>query len=1308
MNTILRKSRAAMSLVEIIIVVVILGVVLGAVLMLLTRGTTEYHFSRRQNELDIAGRQALNAMANSIIWAGYMPGGGWGDDDWHPVVEADTSYFEFYADYEADQSLDSTDYRGVQLLNTGHVEIVDGYGDRVLLAGESISKLEFTYLDESGGILGSYLSTEALRDQVRHIQIRIELTAEYGGDVYQTYMQTTISPRNLGLDHDINPNFFYDPEKGHIVFNIADTDSVASPTAHEDAMIYRLSYWGYTLTMLMDHQLETWDYTDVNLLVLRHMPTGQVHPNPTFYRNLNVPIITMNGMEAAQTFLMGSSFGTMSATDMDIIEPGHEVHDHLSTPFTMYEQPSGHSYLEMDPVAYPEVFFLTQIGGTTDIAGLCVLNDTSHTTRRILYSPWEAIEYTESGGWVFFRNVIDWGVYWPDSLPGTPMTELEDFEGPEPATISMNIFDDPMNPALEWDTTAIWREDFQALKDDGVWEFAPGGSEGRCEVIADGTEKFLRMDRDPYGAGLRNIAVWTTDMTGYDAYTDNIILRMDTQKGWWEGAPDSMDGVFFRNVGYTEDTLYTFDFEGMRAHGDIEFWGDLYGQYAIHSPAGWSGDGDFVTFDTRVSGQNARNRLMLEVATTGFSSGADVTVDYRFHDHMDESHTTSDSADFVGWNASGRIDDAFTLVEYLDPGAYNDFEWHDRSVTFTPSVLPDPLYILFGQYGNQTASSFALDDGISLDNIRVSIAGNDSSYSKICDPSLGSGWEHVVADLDAAAVANGVSFGSDFELVFSQYGFGYWEGYGRAWDNIEICTVDQVLTIPGWEHGSLVASQGWTGVDDWSVEDIASGADYCWGLRDTFGDRYSDSTYCYLESPLMTIPSAANSVELTFRHSYMTGGAEEGGWVQISIDGTTWTDVSLLPYDGAAGTLHPSPGTMIFYGSSGGWRTETVDLAAYAGQSIQIRFVFGADMDYTGGDWQIDDVTLVAEVDAWEITSIEFEATTYSGPSWNWTFRDVDIWMGASSDSSFTGGGEWDKSTMTLVKADYSFSVFSPDWWTISLDTPFLLPDGLNLQIKIEKEDTLISDPNYNRWGCVYTPDYQCRRVSDNLADPTYLNANNYLPVLLLNTTTGQIGISGSTDNRSDQPMNSFYYYSDFEGIYTPTNLGLVGNLDWTHGGNNDDWQFGEPLFVPNIDPALTSFNGNTIAGTDLAMDGYYYNDEFSWLISPAYVFPDTLPSEVTLRIDRCVRMAPGDEGLVFVGFSDDTNPPTAPTEWMLIRSYPENQSSWDTEDIDMTTEFIDGGAFNPNYYFLRFVLVSNLTNARGGWNLDNIQVFGD
>ncbi|MBD3278631.1 MAG: prepilin-type N-terminal cleavage/methylation domain-containing protein, partial [Candidatus Aegiribacteria sp.] len=276
------RSRRGMSLVEIMIVVVVLGVILGAVVLLLTKGTEEFHFSRRQNELDIAGREALDTMTQSIIWAGYMPQGGWSDEDWHPVVTAEDTLFQFYADWPDYKLLTPSDYRRLRLNNEGRIEIQNGDGDVITEAGHHITSLDFNYLDAGGNDLATPLDS-VTRDQVRHIQIQIQLAEEYAGEVYQTMMNTTVSPRNLGINHDINPGFYPpDPAEGRIVFNV-DADSAGvgiQPDSAQQLMINRLSYWGYTLTIVTDNMILTQDYSDINLLVLRYMESGR-HGGPT-------------------------------------------------------------------------------------------------------------------------------------------------------------------------------------------------------------------------------------------------------------------------------------------------------------------------------------------------------------------------------------------------------------------------------------------------------------------------------------------------------------------------------------------------------------------------------------------------------------------------------------------------------------------------------------------------------------------------------------------------------------------------------------------------------------------------------------------------------------------------------------------------------------------------------------------------------------------------------------------------------------------------------------------------------------------
>ncbi len=1306
----LTRSRKGMTLVEIMIVVVVLGVILGAVFLLLTRGTTEFHYARRQNELDIAGRQALDAMTSSIIWAGYMPLGGWEDEDWHPVVTAQESIFVFYADWEPFRTLEPTDYRTIRLNSDGRIEISDGNSLVLTEAGHHITDLRYNYLGAGGNDLGSSLDSIVQRDMVRHIQIEIELTEEYADLVYQTVMKTTVSPRNLGINHDINPGFYPpDPPEGHIVFNV-DSDTIGilpTPNIDQQLMINRLSYWGYTLTIVSDAMLDTLDYSDKNLLVLRHMSSGR-HDDPgvlTLLDTLHVPIITLNAEEAALTFNMGSTFGVLMQDSMrkEIID--HPVNYYLDTDFVMYTEDAEHSVLSDFTEAADTTDFVTGAGLTSTYSGASVIREENEPMRRIHYSPWVASKYTDIDGWRFFRNVIEWATYSPDSY-NLPLSTLEDFEGSEPTEYAIPIWEDPINPIISHDTTAIYSEDFETFPvGPSDWVLVEGGSFGRCAVIDESGEQFLRMDRFPAGISTRNLGLWSVDLSMYNENLDDLVFRVDTYKGELEGDPGADDGIFFLDANLFMDTVATIDFTG-KANEDLEFWGDLYGRYRIHDPAGWFGDAEFVTLDSRVPGEAARNRMMIEVSTDGHFSGEDVNVSYRFHDHNDASNPD----DFLGWNSSRNITGTYNLIELLDPAAYAEDVWTDRDASFTPPVMPNPIFILFGQYGNQTATDFTSSGGISLDNIVISIGQDDSTFMKIGDPSLNPGWQRVSIDLDEAAVSEGVPFSSDFGILLSQFGGGSWLNYGRSWDNVEICILEDQLSAAGWSHGELDSpSQGYTGIDDWSIEDLGAG-EYCWGLRDKELNAYSTQSYCYLQSPEITIPANAINVELSFRHLFNTFNNNAGGYVQMSVDGGLWNNL-MLPYTGPCGSEHPAVSASgIFYGLSGGWDTVYYDLSSQAGHAVRFRFVFGANTAMTGGNWQLDDFEINGEVTGWEVTSIEFLSTTHTGGD-TWTYDDVDIYMAFGTDSVFASGGMWDFTTMQQVATDLTSTVIwgSSDsvWQSFNLSAPFYLPQDQNLMLKITKHDPLESTNDYN-WGCMLTPG-SSSRYSSGSAPPTFLGTDMYLPVLRLNTSTGVLETPEDEFDQSDIPMNSRANYSDFEGIYNSTLLGSSSVTNWTHGGEGDDWEFDEPQFVPDIDPVLLPENGNNIAGTDLTVDGYYGDDFRYWLVSEPYSMPDTLPTSVVLRYFRCNRFAPLDLGFVYVAFTDTPAAPDSTSgDWILVRTYSgDNQDFWEYEDIFVTSEFVQADADNSDYFFVRFILDSNGSNALGGWNLDNVQFLG-
>jgi prepilin-type N-terminal cleavage/methylation domain-containing protein len=179
-NKINRISRG-MTLVEITVVLTVLLVVFGAVFLFFSRGSEEFDFSRRQNELITIGRLALEEVTDIILYAGYMPTSHWSNDDWHPVVIADSTEFEFYADYDANNVLDNTDYRNIEIANNRFV--VTDHDTYVHRIGSNIYSLDFNYLDELSNPLPEPLS-ETDRDIVRHIQINLTLIDEYRGTFY--------------------------------------------------------------------------------------------------------------------------------------------------------------------------------------------------------------------------------------------------------------------------------------------------------------------------------------------------------------------------------------------------------------------------------------------------------------------------------------------------------------------------------------------------------------------------------------------------------------------------------------------------------------------------------------------------------------------------------------------------------------------------------------------------------------------------------------------------------------------------------------------------------------------------------------------------------------------------------------------------------------------------------------------------------------------------------------------------------------------------------------------------------------------
>jgi hypothetical protein len=96
--------------------------------------------------------------------------------------------------------------------------------------------------------------------------------------------------------------------------------------------------------------------------------------------------------------------------------------------------------------------------------------------------------------------------------------------------------------------------------------------------------------------------------------------------------------------------------------------------------------------------------------------------------------------------------------------------------------------------------------------------------------------------------------------------------------------------------------------------------------------------------------------------------AFDGGVIEISADGGPWQDLGPHIVQNGYGHIvssgfdNPLKGREAWSGDSDGWRRVEVDLSAYAGASVRVRYRWGADTGNLGvyGGWYVDDVQITS------------------------------------------------------------------------------------------------------------------------------------------------------------------------------------------------------------------------------------------------------------------------------------------------------------------------------------------------------------
>jgi VCBS repeat-containing protein len=134
--------------------------------------------------------------------------------------------------------------------------------------------------------------------------------------------------------------------------------------------------------------------------------------------------------------------------------------------------------------------------------------------------------------------------------------------------------------------------------------------------------------------------------------------------------------------------------------------------------------------------------------------------------------------------------------------------------------------------------------------------------------------------------------------------------------------------------------------------------------------NYGQTTEARLESPEIDIPEmATEELFLRFYHAYDTNGGDDGGIIEVKVNGAEFVDVGASSFilhgyprsfSGAATVLGIREAFTGLNAGFPGYVESIVNLSSFAesGDSITIRFRFASDDHEAGNGWFVDDVEL--------------------------------------------------------------------------------------------------------------------------------------------------------------------------------------------------------------------------------------------------------------------------------------------------------------------------------------------------------------
>jgi hypothetical protein len=188
------------------------------------------------------------------------------------------------------------------------------------------------------------------------------------------------------------------------------------------------------------------------------------------------------------------------------------------------------------------------------------------------------------------------------------------------------------------------------------------------------------------------------------------------------------------------------------------------------------------------------------------------------------------------------------------------------------------------------------------------------------------------------------------------------------------------LAVGTFEDDMEDGGEGWShepdqdGMDMWHLETARNhtqGGQWSYKCGGSGTKKYDPWTVCFLKTPVVRIPENAR---LRFWHwmnaeEYNETFAYDGGLLEISTDGTTWSQLTTTGgYTHLIGHRllwnNPFQAYTPVWSGAFGWKKETVDLSEWTGQDVYFRFYFGSDDFALWGNlegWYIDDVKIEIE-----------------------------------------------------------------------------------------------------------------------------------------------------------------------------------------------------------------------------------------------------------------------------------------------------------------------------------------------------------